>query len=95
MAYVLADPSSKLNFSHDWETLGWLADGDSISSRQWSITMHEGGGSPNAPVLFGDTDDIVYVSGMLPGYIYHLTESVVTSAGIEDQRSIVIRCDQT
>jgi hypothetical protein len=88
MAYLLVDPSSVLNFQHDWSD--WLADGDTISSRLWTIEPDEG--SPS-PVLANTTSDIVFVSGLEAGQVYRLTEHVVTAAGLEDERSIVIRAD--
>ena len=92
MSYVLADPDSMLNFSHDWSD--WLAVGDTISSRQWAIEPLNDG-TPATPVLAGDTTDIVFVSGLQSGKIYKLTEEVTTAAGVTDQRTIVIRCEDT
>jgi hypothetical protein len=96
MVYLLVDPNSKLNFSFDWTD--WLASGssgsptDTIASRQWSISPS--GGSPQ-PTLTGDTTDVVFVEGLEAGKIYALTEHVVTAAGIEDDRTIVLRCEET
>jgi hypothetical protein len=97
MPYILADPSSVLDFEHDWTT-SWLDDTgsptDTITSRQWSITpVH--GDSPTAPVLVGDTSAVVFVSGMRAGYVYRLTEHIVTASAREDDRTIMIRCEQT
>lgn len=95
MAYVLADPDGSLDWAHDWTD--WLAVGsppDTISSRQWSITPLNGT-SPETPTLVGATTDTVFVSGMQVGKIYHLTEQVTTAAGVVDQRTIVIRCEET
>jgi streptogramin lyase len=93
MPYVLVDPSSVLNWSNDWAT-EWLADGDTIASRQWSIEPLNGT-SPETPTLTNDTNDVVFVSGLQTGKIYRLTEHVVTVAGLEDDRSIMLRCDDT
>jgi hypothetical protein len=92
MAYVLADPSSKLNFSHDWVTDGWLAVGDTIASRLWTITPLNNT-TPETPVLTGATTDVVFVQGLMAGKIYHLVERVTTAAGVIDDRTIVIRCE--
>ena len=94
--YLLVDPSSKLNFENDWDEEGnsWLAEGDTIASRQWSISPLNGT-SPETPTLTGDTTDIVFVEGMQAGKVYHLTEHVVTTAGVDDERTIVLRCDDT
>jgi hypothetical protein len=90
--YVLVDPSSKLDWSHDWSD--WLAQGDSIVMRQWSISpIHPG--TPLTPALTGDTTPIVFVEGMMAGNVYRLTEQVTTLAGLVDERTIVIRCEDT
>jgi hypothetical protein len=99
LAYILADPSSTLNYSFDWAT-AWLPSGvggsptDTIASRQWIISPLNGT-SPETPTLTGDTTDIVFVEGLLPGRVYRLVEEVLTAAGVRDQRSIVLRCDET
>lgn len=96
MPYLLVDPSSRLNWSHNWEDPldPWLADGDTIASRQWTISPLNAG-SPETPVLSNDTSDIVFVSGLQAGRVYRLTEHVVTAAGLEDDRTLVLRCDET
>jgi hypothetical protein len=96
MPYILVDPSSRLNWSHDWEDPldPWLAEGDTITSRLWTITPLNNT-TPETPVLSNTTSDIVFVEGLLPGRVYHLTEHVVTASGLEDDRTIVIRCEDT
>lgn len=92
MAFHLVDPDSNLSFSHDWS--GYLGAGDTIASRQWSITPLNGT-SPETPSLTDDTGSIVLVQGCMAGKVYHLTEHIVTSAGIEDDRTIILRCENT
>jgi hypothetical protein len=86
MAYTLADPSSKLDFSHDWTD--WLVAGETIVSRQWSIV-------PTTATLTGATTNVVFVEGMVAGTVYHLTEQILTNGGVIDQKTIVIRCEDT
>ena len=52
-------------------------------------------GSPGAPILTGETTDTVFVEGMEAGMVYRLADHVVTAAGLEDERTVVIRCDDT
>lgn len=85
--FQLIDPAARLNFSNDWTT-DWLVEGDTINSRQWTI-------SPTGPTLTNDTSDVVFVEGCEFGKVYHLTEHVVTDSGLEDERTIVIRCGDT
>ena len=84
--YFLCDPQSRLNWQHDWSD--WLEQGDSITSRQWLI-------EPTGPTLTGATSDVVFVEDLEFGKIYRLTERIVTSHGLEDDQTIVIRCAQT
>lgn len=92
MAYFLMDPSSKLDFRHDWSD--WLAEGDLIATRQWSI-IPMNGTSPETPILLGATSQAVVVTGLQAGKIYHLTEHITTSAALEADRTIVLRCEDT
>ena len=85
--HQLIDPAARLNFSNDWET-DWLVEGDTISSRQWTIL-------PAGPTLTNDSSDTVFVEGCEFGMIYHLTEHVVTASGLEDDRTIVLLCQHT
>lgn len=90
MAYVLADPSSVLNFSHDWDD--YLVAGETIVSRQWSISPLNNT-TPETPALTGATTDTVFVEGMQAGKIYYLVERITTNTGIVDDRTIVVRCE--
>lgn len=94
MPYIRVDPSSVLDWQHDWDP--WLSlegsPGDAIASRQWTISPQEG--SPPQPSLTNPTSAVVMVEGMIPGRVYHLTEHVVTENGLEDDQTIVLRADQ-
>lgn len=85
-AYYIQDPSAVLDYSHDWTD--WLGVGDTIATRQWTIT-------PSGPTLQGDTTNIVFVSGLVVGEQYKLTEHITTAAGVQDERTIVIACEHT
>jgi hypothetical protein len=89
-SYYLVDPNDRLDFQHDWSD--WLAAGDAILTHAWSITPLNGT-SPETPVLTGETSAAVIPSGMLAGRIYHLIEHVTTAAGLEADRTIVLRCE--
>lgn len=91
MTYRLVDPDAQLNWSHDWGP--YLADGESITSRQWTITPLNGT-SAETPTLSGDTSDTVVATGFQAGKIYHLSEIITTDVGNTDERTIVLRCEQ-
>jgi hypothetical protein len=94
MPYVLIDPSATLSYSHDWATDGYLAQGETIAERLWTITpLNEG--TPVTPALVGETTDTVFVSGCEAGKVYRLVEQITTSAGNVDQRTIVLRAEHT
>ncbi len=90
MTYRLMDPQSVLDWQHDWAA--FLAQGDSISTRQWSITPLNGT-TPETPSLTNATGAVVTVAGLLAGKVYRLTEHIVTANGIEADRTITLRCD--
>jgi hypothetical protein len=89
-AYRLVDPSSRLSWSMNWEA--WLGDGDSIASHQWSITPLNGT-DPESPVLTDAETSVVKVEGLMAGRVYSLVDRVVTAAGVQDERSITLRCE--
>jgi hypothetical protein len=85
--YQLVDANSQLNWSFDWSK--WLAEGDEITSDSRSIT-------PSGPEFSGEGTDTVTVLGpLVGGHVYRLTCTVTTAAGLQDERSIVLRADQT
>lgn len=88
MSYQLADPDSVLDWQFDWSS--WLASGDSISTHQWSIAPASG--SPSGPTLTNDTSATVTVSGLELGKVYRLVDHITTVAGLEADRTIVLRC---
>jgi hypothetical protein len=93
MSYLLIHPDSALTFSHDWtDWLDYGSPADEIVSRQWTIVTQDEG-SPSTPVLTNSTQEIVMVESCLAGHVYRLSEHIVTAAGLEDTRTIVLRCE--
>lgn len=93
MSYQLIDPDSRLDFQFNWTD--WLESSSPaqvIDTRQWSIAPLNGT-SPETPALTNDTTATVTVRGMQAGKVYRLTEHITTTAGLEDDRTIVLRCD--
>lgn len=93
MGVYLQDPDSKLDWQHDWT--GWISDGDSIASRQW--TIYDGPTAATGVTLVNSTSAAVTVpkSSLTAGKIYRLTEHIVTANGLEYDQSIIIRCAQS
>lgn len=92
MLSIVKDPDAELDYGFDWSR--WLEDGESITASTLSITPSgatddlEVMTSP-APVNTGQVVT-VWVEGGSPGTDYYLTNSIVTSEGRQDDRSIRI-----
>lgn len=81
------DPTENLDWSNDWTD--FLADGDAIASRLWTIDPDE------SPTLLTDTTtSAVKVTGLTAGVVYRLSEAITTNNGVVGERSIVIRCEE-
>ena len=87
--HYLQDPTDKLDYQHDWSD--FLASGDSISTRLWSIDPDDGG-SPS--LLSNVTSAAVFVEGLQAGIVYRLSEKITTANGVVAERSITIRCGE-
>lgn len=88
MAFI-KDPDAVLDYGFDWSD--WLAAGETIVSSAWAadssdITIDSD--------TFGDTSATVWLSGGTVGTEYKLTNHIVTSAGREDDRTIVIKAKE-
>ena len=93
--YFLVDVDAKLSFSHDWSPfLAVDEDGnpiETVDSQEWVITpIHSG--SPSGPIVSNASSDVVFVEGMLDGFVYRLKERITTSNGVRDGKTIVLRC---
>ena len=83
---AIKTPGSLVDFAVDWRQ--WLAPGESIATSSWSCT-------PALPLSAqGEAGGIAttVVGGGVDGTTYRLTNSVTTTGGRQDSRTIVIRC---
>jgi hypothetical protein len=87
--WILKDPSAKLAYARDWSP--WLESGDSVASAAWSVSP-EGELAINADksAIVGAVAH-VFLEGGVDGRDYTLTCHVVTTNGLEDDRSFVVR----
>lgn len=88
--YQPHDPDAgPLDYSIDFTN--WLSSGDTIDSVAWSI-------NPTGPTLASDSESdgvaTIQVDGGTLGYVYRLTATATSAAGLVDDRSIVLRCGQ-
>lgn len=91
MALVLKDPESALDYSVDWG-VRYLS-GDVLSESSWSVVPVENGGLTIDGSRFDQASATVNVSGGQPGKVYRLLNQVVTSQGLHDSRSILVRVE--
>lgn len=84
------DASAKLDWGIDWSE--WMDDGDSISVSDWTASSDDLTLSSDS--VSGDTT-IVWVEGGSAGNWYTLTNSIVTSEGREDERTIRLQIVNT
>lgn len=87
--WIVKDPSAKLPYGRTWAD--WLEAGDSIASAAWSVSP-EGELTINADKS-GVSGAIanVFLEGGVAGRDYTLTCHVVTTNGLEDDRSFIVR----
>ena len=85
MALKLQDMADALKWARDWSD--FLATGENITSRQWTIDPDE---SP--PLLTNPTSENVTVSNLRFGVVYRVSLAIVTDAGNTAKRSFTIEC---
>jgi len=83
------DTGSVLDFTHDWSD--WLTAGELIATSTWAVV-------PTGELVIDSetettTTATVWVSGMVKGHRYELTNEIVTDADRTAQRTITIRAD--
>jgi hypothetical protein len=90
MSLYLKDPSSVLDFRHEWAA--WLASGETIASSTWTVT-------PTGLAIDSETETTTtataWLSGGTPGQIYRVVNRITTNQARTEERTIVIRVEQT
>lgn len=81
----IKDPESVLDFQCDWSD--WMAAGDSISTSSWAA---EAGITVDSDSNTAATAT-VWLSGGTAGNSYNATNTIVTSQGRTDERTIVVK----
>ena len=78
------DPDAVLDYGKDWSE---FLDGDTISTSEWAVSGT--GLTIDSDTISGDTA-IVWLSGGTSGMTYTLTNSIVTTAGREEDAILTI-----
>lgn len=85
--FFVQQAGDTLDWQQDWSD--FLGDGDSISSRVWTISPDD---SPT--LLSSITSASVIVSGLTAGTTYELLETITTANSIVGQRGITLICPE-
>jgi len=80
---------AKLDYGLNWQIEGWLEDGETIVESTWDV----GSLSASSPQNSGTITSIL-VEGGIDKSRYKLINSITTSVGRKDSRTIFLFCKQ-
>ena len=83
----IKDPDAVLDYTINWET--WL-DGDTLTDSSWTIPT----GLTKDSDAFGDSTATVWLSSGTVGITYNIVNHITTTAGREDDKTLVIICKE-
>ena len=83
------DPLAKLDYGFDWRSRGWLDTTETITLSNWTVT---GGLTLSSPTIVSDAITATLVEGAVLGENYTLSNTITTSEGRKDTRSIKLFC---
>lgn len=84
-------PAARLDYSINWRTKGWLATGENITASTWAI--NDATGVLETPTHTNDVAMIWFKDG-LSGRSYTLINTIETSQGRIDTRSLIVPVDE-
>jgi len=80
------DPQAVLDFEVDWLSKSWLGTGETITASTWTVPS----GITKDSDTFDDGSATIWLSGGTAGERYTVINHIVTNAGREDDRSMLI-----
>lgn len=80
-------PGADLDYSVNW--MPWLDSGETIATSDWTAST---GITLSRAAVVGSTMASVFAAGGVAGQSYVLTNTITTSAGRTDSRTITLRC---
>lgn len=87
---IRKDPESIEPQGFDWTSfLAELGEGEMVSSSSWSVTG-SGLELSGSTIVSGNLKTVVTLTGGTPGRKYRVTNHIVTSSGVEDDRSFFV-----
>ena len=85
--WIAHSPGADLDYSVDWSA--WLAAGETIAESTWEAQQ---GITLSRQAVIGGTVASVFAAGGVAKQSYVLTNTITTSAGRTDSRTITLRC---
>jgi hypothetical protein len=82
---ITKDPEAVLDYGFDWAA--WLGD-DTITDSEWATSDEDLVQDSDS---FTDTTTTIWLSGGVAGQDYQVTNTIVTTAGRMDERSLTVR----
>ncbi len=89
MSIFIKDPDASVDYTIDWS--GGYLSGETVTASNWSVDPAEAGGIELLADTASDTGTNVTLTGGLKGHLYRVTNRITTSAGRQDDRSLLIR----
>lgn len=80
-------PGADLDYIENWSE--WLGDGETVEQSQWTATA---GITLSRQTVLNGTHACVFAAGGVAGQVYELTNTITTSQGRIDSRTITLRC---
>lgn len=88
------DVEAQLTYTFDWSQ--WLADGDTISTVEYTAAARRNDPTPisieSSGITDNDTDTYVELSGGQADKTYIITAKIATSDGLVDRRNFRVKC---
>lgn len=93
------DKDAILDYVWPWAANGWLTEGDTITTADFTVYAADGGDIPDTdttPVAVDSssntpTDATAWISGGTAGTVYLVTCHIVTDGGREDDRTLKLK----
>jgi len=85
MELFIKDPDAKLDYGFDWTN--WLADGETVITSNWTVPV----GITKESEANDGYQTVAWLSGGTLETEYTVTNSIVTSAGREEDRSFRVK----
>lgn len=83
-------PGADLDYGFDWRENGWLETGETVTHSSWSVQPL--GITLSRPQIFQDVITSVFAAGGSTARQYVLTNTITTSRGRTDSRTIRLNC---